>query len=157
MTKRVLIADEDDDALSGLANLLNGLGYQVAQASCESHALDVARQFGPEVVILDLGKSPINGLSCASGFRALPNGPAMLLVALTGWGQPQLRAMTQEAGFDIHLVKPVSIGASRTTQNAPSHGPELLYRRHRYVRRQTRMLHRTNAFAIVRLSPPCLY
>ncbi|WP_423915572.1 response regulator [Caballeronia sp.] len=109
MTKRVLIADEDDDALSGLANLLIGLGYQVAQASCESQALDVARQFGPEVVILDLGKSPINGLSCARAFRALPNGSAMLLVALTGWGQPQLRAMTQEAGFDIHLVKPVSI------------------------------------------------
>lgn len=109
MTKRVLIADDDDDALSGLANLLTGLGHQVAQAACGAQALDVARQFAPDVVILDLGMSPMDGLSAARALRALPEGSAMLLVALTGWGQPQHHAMTQEAGFDIHLVKPVSI------------------------------------------------
>jgi CheY-like chemotaxis protein len=109
MTKRILIADEDDDALSCLANLLMGLGYQVAQASCCSHALDVARQFDPDVVILDLGKTPTTGLPAARALRALPDGAGLLIVALTGWGQPQLHEMTQAAGFDIHLVKPVSI------------------------------------------------
>ena len=94
MTKRVLIADDDDDALSCLANLLTGLGHQVAQAACGAQALDVARQFAPDVVILDLGMSPMDGLSAARALRALPEGPAMLLVALTGWGQPQHHAMT---------------------------------------------------------------
>ena len=72
MTKRVLIADDDDDALSCLANLLTGLGHQVAQASCGAQALEVARQFAPEVVILDLGMSPMDGLSAARALRTLP-------------------------------------------------------------------------------------
>lgn len=109
MTKRVLIADDDDDALSCLASLLTGLGHQVAQACSGMQALDVVRQFGPEVVILDLGMSPMDGLSAARALRALPDGASMLLVALTGWGQPQHHEMTQEAGFDVHLIKPVSI------------------------------------------------
>ncbi|WP_438394670.1 response regulator [Caballeronia sp. DA-9] len=109
MSKRVLIADDDDDALNCLANLLTALGHQVAQACSGMQALDVARQFGPEVVILDLGMTPTDGLAAARALRALPGGHFMMLVALTGWGQPQHHEMTQEAGFDIHLVKPVSI------------------------------------------------
>jgi CheY-like chemotaxis protein len=109
MSKRVLVADNDDEALSCLANLLGGLGHQVAQAACAGQALQVARQFVPEVVILDLGVTPMDGLAAARAFRALPGGQAILLIALTGWGQPQHYEMTQAAGFDMHLVKPVSV------------------------------------------------
>jgi CheY-like chemotaxis protein len=109
MSKRVLIADDDDEALNCLANLLSGLGHQVAQAACGARALEVARQFAPDVVILDLGMSPVDGLAAARTLRALPGGQAMLLIALTGWGQPQHYEMTQAAGFDMHLVKPVSV------------------------------------------------
>jgi CheY-like chemotaxis protein len=108
MTKRILIADDDDDALAGLANLLNGMGHIVALAADGAQAVHVAQQFSPEVVILDLGMPLLDGLAAAQALRASPNGGAMLLVALTGWGQPQHRAMTQDAGFDVHLVKPIS-------------------------------------------------
>lgn len=51
MTKRILIADDDDDALAGLAHLLNGMGYEVALAANGAQAVEVAAQFAPEVVI----------------------------------------------------------------------------------------------------------
>jgi CheY-like chemotaxis protein len=108
MSKRVLIADENDEALAGLANLLTGMDHEVALAATGAQAVDVAAQFAPDVVIIDLGVPFSDGLDAARALRALPNGAGMLIVALTGWGQPQHRDMTQEAGFDVHLVKPLS-------------------------------------------------
>ena len=108
MTKRILIADDDDDALVGLSNLLNGMGHEVALAANGAQAVEVAQQFEPEVVILDLGMPLMDGLAAARALRSLPNGRALLIVALTGWGQPQHHEMTHDAGFDVHLVKPVS-------------------------------------------------
>jgi CheY-like chemotaxis protein len=108
VSKRILIADQDDDALAGLAHLLTGMGYEVALAGSAAQAVTVAEQFLPDVALLDLSMPFADGLAAARALRNLPTGPAMLLVALTGWGQPQHRAMTQRAGFDVHLVKPVS-------------------------------------------------
>ena len=108
MTKRILIADDDDDALVGLSNLLNGMGHEVALAANGAQAVEVAQQFAPEVVILDLGMPLMDGLAAARALRNLAERPRLLIVALTGWGQPQHREMTQDAGFDVHLVKPVS-------------------------------------------------
>jgi CheY-like chemotaxis protein len=108
VSKRILIADDDDDALAGLANLLTGMGHEVALAADGARAVEVAGQFDPEVVILDLGMPFVDGLAAARELRRLPSGHAMMLVALTGWGQPQHREMTQAAGFDVHLVKPIS-------------------------------------------------
>jgi CheY-like chemotaxis protein len=108
VTKRILIADDDDDALAGLANLLNGMGYEVALAANGAQAVEVAQQFAPEVVILDLGMPMMDGLAAARALRNTPGGRGVLLVALTGWGQPQHHEMTHDAGFDVHLVKPVS-------------------------------------------------
>jgi CheY-like chemotaxis protein len=108
VSKRILIADDDDDTLAGLANLLNEMGHEVAFSAGGAQAAEVAEKFAPDVVILDLGTPFIDGLAAARLLRALPNGYAMLLVALTGWGQPQHREMTLAAGFDVHLVKPIS-------------------------------------------------
>ncbi|WP_244826464.1 MULTISPECIES: response regulator [unclassified Caballeronia] len=108
MTKRILIADADDDALSGLANLLNGMGHEVALAANGAQAVHVAAQFSPDVVILDIGAPLLDGLAAARDLRRTPTGHAMMLVALTGWGQPQHRELTMDAGFDVHLVKPIS-------------------------------------------------
>jgi CheY-like chemotaxis protein len=108
VSKRILIADDDDDALSGLANLLTGMGHEVALAANGAQAVEVAVQFDPEVVILDLGMPLVDGLAAARALRRLPNGHAIMLVALTGWGQPQHRELTNDAGFDVHLVKPIS-------------------------------------------------
>lgn len=108
MNRRILIADDDDDALSCLATLLNAMGHEVALAANGAQAVQVAEQFAPDVVILDLGMPLLDGLEAARTLRDSSHGHSMLLVALTGWGQPQHHSMTQEAGFDVHLVKPVS-------------------------------------------------
>jgi CheY-like chemotaxis protein len=108
VNKRILIADDDDDSLACLANLLNGMGHEVALAANGAQAVKVAQQFEPEVVILDLGMPLLDGLGAARALRDSSHGRSMLLVALTGWGQPQHREMTMEAGFDVHLVKPIS-------------------------------------------------
>ena len=71
-------------------------------------ALALADAFEPEVVLLDLGMPKLDGFETAREMRRRPWGPVATLVALTGWGQPQDRQRTGDAGFDLHLVKPVS-------------------------------------------------
>ncbi|KMZ13825.1 Chemotaxis protein methyltransferase CheR [Candidatus Burkholderia humilis] len=88
------------------------MGHEVALAGNGAQAVEVAAQFGPDVVILDLGMPLLDGLAAARALRRLPNGAGMLLVALTGWGQPQHREMTQDAGFDMHLVSQTDLSRS---------------------------------------------
>jgi CheY-like chemotaxis protein len=67
----------------------------------------VASTFEPEVVLLDLGMPRMDGCDTAREMRRQPWGARARLVAVTGWGQPEDRRATAEAGFDVHLVKPV--------------------------------------------------
>ncbi len=82
----------------------------------------------------------------------------MLLVALTGWGQPQHHAMTQEAGFDIHLVKPVSIDQLGFILSMTSAFLDVVSTQQQiHLMIDTEMLRCTNSFGTVELSPPCLH
>jgi CheY-like chemotaxis protein len=67
--------------------------------------------FAPDVVFLDIGMPGISGYDVARQLRASPLGATLTLVAVTGWGQPEDRRRTAEAGFDHHLVKPPEIEA----------------------------------------------
>ena len=67
--------------------------------------------FQPGVVFLDVGMPGRSGYDVAQALRATPEGQGVLLVAVTGWGQPEDRRRTQEAGFDHHLVKPPELPA----------------------------------------------
>jgi CheY-like chemotaxis protein len=71
-------------------------------------ALAIAKTFKPHVVLLDLGMPKMDGYETARQMRRQPGGKRVRLVALTGWGQHQDRQRTTEAGFDAHLVKPVT-------------------------------------------------
>jgi CheY-like chemotaxis protein len=70
--------------------------------------LEVAETFKPDVLLLDLGMPKMDGYETARQTRSRPWGKRTMLVALTGWGQQQDRQRTAEAGFDAHLVKPVT-------------------------------------------------
>ena len=107
---RVLVADDLRDAAESLAQLLQALGHEVHLAFDGAQALVLAERHRPDVALLDLRMPVHDGLETCRRIRAQPWGGAMLLIALTGWGQSQDRQRTRDAGFDHHLVKPVDLG-----------------------------------------------
>ena len=105
--RRVLVVDDNVDAADGLAMLLraHGLDVQVAYRGAEAIALATAVK--PDVVLLDLGLPDMPGEEVAHRLRQDTRASEARLIAITGWGQEADRARTREAGFDLHLVKPV--------------------------------------------------
>ena len=87
--------------------LLELTGHEVYTAHDGHSALDLAEERRPDVVLLDIGLPMLNGYEVCRRIRAAAMGRAMVLIALTGWGQDEDRRRSQEAGFDGHLVKPV--------------------------------------------------
>jgi signal transduction histidine kinase len=105
--RRILVVDDNRDAAEALSLLLQLRGHDVKTAEDGFEALRIAPDFGPEIVILDLGMPKLNGYETAAHIRKEPWGRDLPLIALTGWGQPKDRQRTVEAGFNEHLVKPV--------------------------------------------------
>jgi signal transduction histidine kinase len=107
--RRILVADDNNDALESLATLLQLSGHEVYTAPNGAMALESAEQHRPEVALLDIGMPKLDGYEVARRIRAQPWGQRITLVALTGWGQDSDRRRSQEAGFDSHLVKPLDL------------------------------------------------
>jgi len=103
--RRVLVVDDNLDAAEGLAMLLQLKGHQVATAYDGEGAIDAAREFDPQVVLLDIGLPRLDGYTVARRIRDA-GGPGLLLIALTGYGQKEDRVRAAAAGFDYHFVKP---------------------------------------------------
>ena len=108
-TQRVLVVDDNHDSATTLALLLNLMGHETRTASDGVEALEIAERFKPDVALLDIGMPKLNGFETARKMRAADYGRGMLLVALSGWGQDADRQKSSEAGFDLHLVKPVDV------------------------------------------------
>ncbi len=107
--KRVLVADCDEHARHMLVNLIESLGYETVAAHGIGEALDLARRAPPDAALIDIGAPMLEGLPVARRMREVTGQSALLLIALTGWGQPQYRDMALAAGFDVHLVKPLGV------------------------------------------------
>src|SRR6185503_4027803 len=90
-----------------LATLLRAFGHEAAVAFDGASAMQVALEYVPEVVLLDIGLPVMNGYDIARWFRQQPTLNKVVLIAMTGYGQQSDRQRTQDAGFDHHLVKPV--------------------------------------------------
>ena len=104
--QRVLIVDDNADAADTLEMVLRSLGYETRVAHDGAAALELAPAFRPHFVLLDIGMPGLDGYEVARRLRAI-EGPAMRIIAITGWGQEADRQRSREAGFDVHLVKPV--------------------------------------------------
>jgi CheY-like chemotaxis protein len=109
--KRVLILDDNVDAAQTLASLLEMAGHTVALAHTGREAIELARDFKPDIAFLDIGLPDMTGHDVARALRQEPSLAATRLVALTGWGGPKDRQQSKEAGFDHHLTKPVFMEA----------------------------------------------
>ena len=105
--RRILVVDDNPDSATSLAMLLEMSGNETQVAHDGLAAVDAAKQFRPDVVLLDLGLPKLNGLEVCRRIRAEPWGRRMILIAMTGWGQEDDRRRSKEAGFDYHMVKPV--------------------------------------------------
>ena len=110
-TKRILLVDDNVDAVQSLAKLLGLLGYDALATTSGAGALEQGPQFRPNVVLLDLGMPGMDGFETVARLRREAWGADVLLIALTGWGQPEDMRRTREAGFAAHFVKPLDLDA----------------------------------------------
>jgi signal transduction histidine kinase/PleD family two-component response regulator len=115
---RVLVVDDNVDAAELLAALLTSTGYELAVANDAKLALTMAADFRPDVALLDIGLPVIDGYMLAEQLRLVPGCANTLLVAVTGYGQPEDRERSRRAGFAHHLVKPVPIDALQSLLQA---------------------------------------
>jgi CheY-like chemotaxis protein len=119
--RRILIVDDNVDAADSLATLLRLTGHDVSTAYSGPDALHAARERRPEVVLLDIGLPGMSGYEVAGRLRQLPGLERAVVVAVTGYGQDDDRKHSHQAGFDLHLTKPVSLDELRSALNGP-HG-----------------------------------
>jgi CheY-like chemotaxis protein/two-component sensor histidine kinase len=108
---RILLADDNADAVELLRDLLELEGHRVEVAANGLAAIETAESFLPDVAFLDIGMPGLNGYEVARRLRATPALAQARLVAVTGWGTQEDRARSEAAGFDAHLTKPVELGA----------------------------------------------
>ena len=108
---RILVVDDNKDSAATLGMLLRLKGNDIRTAHDGLEALEVVETFRPELVLLDIGLPKLNGYDVARRIRQQPWCQDVILVALTGWGQAEDRRLSQEAGFNFHVVKPVEFAA----------------------------------------------
>jgi signal transduction histidine kinase len=117
--KRILVVDDNEDAASLMAELLVLLGHEPVVAHDGLSALEVAASFAPDMALLDIGLPVMNGYDLARRLRETC--PETRLIALTGYGQDTDQLRTSEAGFAVHLVKPVDLGTlARVLEESPT-------------------------------------
>jgi CheY-like chemotaxis protein len=104
-----LVVDDNEDSADSLATLLRMLGHDARVAYDGATAVQTAREFVPEIAILDIGLPKMSGYDLATLLREEPWASELVLVALTGWGQDEYRRRSAQAGFDHHLTKPVEV------------------------------------------------
>ena len=104
-TRRVLVAEDNADAAEMMRVMLGLNGHDVRVAADGAEAVAVAKTFRPHIAFIDIGMPRLDGYEVADRIRRM-DGPPIVLVALTGWGQDEDKRRSRDAGFDHHLTKP---------------------------------------------------
>jgi CheY-like chemotaxis protein len=124
---RVMVVDDSPDAGEMLLHLLRLWGHEASVAGDGPTALEIGSRWGPHAVLLDIGLPGMSGYEVAGRLRALLQ-PPLLLVAVTGYGAPADQLASRDAGFDVHLTKPVDLDelqallARHAAVAVPGHG-----------------------------------
>lgn len=106
---RILVVDDNRDGADSLSQMLAALGNETQTAYDGEEALFAAAAFRPDAILLDIGLPKLNGYEVCRRIREMPFGKSIIIIAQTGWGQDDDRERTKQAGFDHHMVKPVSL------------------------------------------------
>ncbi len=107
LSLRILVVDDNRDGADSMAEMLKIMGAHTRTAYDGQEAVDVAHDFRPDVILLDIGLPKLNGYEVSRSIREQRWGKKIVLIAVTGWGQADDRRRSDEAGFDHHMVKPV--------------------------------------------------
>jgi CheY-like chemotaxis protein len=107
MRRRVLIVEDNEDAGEMYRMLIELSGHEVLVAENGVRGLEMLKSARPDIALVDIGLPGMDGYEIARRFRAEPDGHRVLLVALTGYGSSTDRDRSRQAGFDLHLLKPV--------------------------------------------------
>jgi signal transduction histidine kinase len=113
-SRRILVVDDNRDSAESLATLLRLIGNEVRTAHDGRQALEVAADYQPDMVLLDIGLPVLNGYEVARRLRTDPAYGRAVLVALTGYGSEEDRHRSHSSGFDHHMVKPVDFDVLQT-------------------------------------------
>jgi two-component system CheB/CheR fusion protein len=103
----VLVVDDNADSADSVAAILEASGHDVQVAYSAQKALEMAVEYQPDIMLLDIGLPDMDGYQVAKHLRQTPELREMRLIAITGYGQESDRERSREAGFDEHMVKPV--------------------------------------------------
>jgi CheY-like chemotaxis protein len=108
--KRVLIVEDNIDAVRSLAFLVRDMGHFVEYAINGYVAIDIARRFMPDIVLLDLGLPGMDGFDVCRKIKSAPGLARTRVIAITGYAQDEYRMRSRAAGCEMHLIKPVPTG-----------------------------------------------
>ena len=108
---RVLLVEDHVDSAMSVGRLLRALGYDARIAFDGLEAVNCAAEFRPDAALIDLTLPLLDGFAVAERLRAMSETREALLIAMTGWALDDCLDRTRTAGFDMHLVKPLSVGA----------------------------------------------
>lgn len=109
--RRILVVDDNESSAMTLSWAMEMYGYEVRTCYDGVSAVEVAEDFQPEIVLLDIGMPVMDGYEICRKIRNNPVLCSTRIVAQTGWGDAETRRMAREAGFDEHLTKPVDLWA----------------------------------------------
>ena len=107
MRLRIVVVDDNSHTAAGFAALLSSWGHDVRTADGGWEAVQCAREFGPDVVLLDIGKPDVCGYEAARRLRSECPENKLRLIAVTEHPQREHKVRAYEAGCDAHLVKPI--------------------------------------------------
>jgi CheY-like chemotaxis protein len=116
--RRILIAEDDEDAGLTLRMLLESLGYEAHLVRDGESAVRDTLRLRPDVVILDIGMPVLSGYDAAQLIRRSNPGRKILIVALSGWGRLQDVERSTAAGIDFHLLKPLDLAKLKAILDA---------------------------------------
>ena len=120
---RIVLIEDNEDARRTLAAALTLDGHQVHEAADGISGIAALARVNPDVAVVDIGLPGVDGYKVAETLRGAPEHDSMVLIALTGYGQPDDRRRALEAGFDAHLVKPVDFETLDEAIRAPRAEP----------------------------------
>jgi signal transduction histidine kinase/CheY-like chemotaxis protein len=117
--RRILVVEDNPDVAATMRDFLELSGHEVELASSGTDGVQAARAFHPEVVLCDLGLPGMDGFAVAAELRRDPETASAQLIAVTGYGRDEDRRRSKEAGFDLHLTKPVDPAKLRQLLKTP--------------------------------------